>query len=162
MAILASSCEKEGTQRFNGYYTYNMSGSVTLQRDTLALDGTVVERDTIAMAIASETGQMDILTVDKSGGNMVLTMRSLGGTVTVADAVASGKNLLFTPFTRRFTLNPQGLSILKTDMDLRLEGYAERYSDVVIFRMDVSGRAEMGNSVYEVIESEINWVARLN
>ncbi|MGN1211062.1 MAG: hypothetical protein ACI4TM_05205, partial [Candidatus Cryptobacteroides sp.] len=61
VAILASSCEKEGTQRFKGNYTYNMSGSVTLQRDTLALDGTVVERDTVVMMMSSEVGQMDIL-----------------------------------------------------------------------------------------------------
>ncbi|MGN1212031.1 MAG: hypothetical protein ACI4TM_10120, partial [Candidatus Cryptobacteroides sp.] len=102
------------------------------------------------------------LSVDKSSGDMVLTMRSMKGTVTVADAVASGKKLVFTPFTRTLTFDSGSISIFKTDMELNFDGYAERYSDVVIFRVDVSGKIEKGNSSYEVIGSDINWVARLN
>ena len=76
--MVASSCEREGTSRFKGNYTYNMSGTVMVQRDTVSLTGELAGRDTLVMNLASEVGQMDILEADRSGGKMIMTMRSIG------------------------------------------------------------------------------------
>ena len=160
--MVASSCEREGTSRFKGNYTYNMSGTVTVQRDTVSLTGELAGRDTLVMNLASEVGQMDILEADRSGGKMIMTMRSISGQVTVADAVASGKMLDFEPFVKTVSLSFSNLSMLKTDMDVTFTGYGEKYSDVVVFRIKALGEKKSAGNVYKIIGSDIEWVARLN
>ncbi|MGM9749231.1 MAG: hypothetical protein ACI3ZN_10555 [Candidatus Cryptobacteroides sp.] len=160
--MVAASCEREGTSRFKGNYTYNMSGNVTVQRDTVSSTGEARGLDTLVMNLTSEVGQMDILEVDRSGGKMILTMRSIDGQVTVADAVASGKMLDFEPFVKTKTLSLDNLSVIKTDMNITFTGYGEKYSDVVVFRIEASGQKESMGITYKIIDSDIEWVARSN
>jgi hypothetical protein len=94
--ITFSSCKKEGSELFEGDYTYNTSGEVTVTTDN----------SSYPVKLNNRTGQMQIIAMD--GENRVMIIKtSLTGNVTKGYATISGDEITFEPtiFSENITLN---------------------------------------------------------
>lgn len=161
-----TSCTKEGAKLFEGYYSYKLSGTISL---TAVADAEATEESgpeiapdelTLTLTLAPEAGQMNILTRDRSNGDMVLTMNAIGGDVTTMQAKADGNDLDISPVSKRFTLEITAGSKSYTAMII---GSGERLEDVVIINfIAVSGEYSYLGRKYEVTGSNITCVAKSN
>lgn len=153
--VLAVSCTKEGAPRFKGNYTFKTSGTITVRPsgDEAA--------ETVRISLSDESGQMDIVTADKSSGNMVVAMNIVGGSVMTFDAVADGKTLTVTPFSRQLTVpaDAEGgiVEISRPKATVTVTGYAERYTDALLFWTYTWQGVE-----YEIVDSDISCWAKEN
>lgn len=153
--LLMTGCTKEGVNRFKGNYSYSMSGTLTFTP--------AAGSDEVTAALKSEMGQMDILTADKSSGAMLLTMRPILGGAIVFEATASGETLTLEPAARRITVDfGDALIGGEADVDVEVSGYGERYSDMLIFRLEYSGSCTHNGTVYNISGSNVDCVAKLN
>ena len=98
LSMLAVSCTKEGAPRFKGNYTFKTSGTVTVSP---AGDESAEPQK---LKLLDENGQMDVVVSDKNTGEMIVAMNILGGSVLTFNAVADGKTLTITPFSRQLTI----------------------------------------------------------
>ncbi|MCM1177339.1 MAG: hypothetical protein NC308_02630 [Clostridium sp.] len=158
-AILAiSACEKEGTPRFRGNYTFKTGGTLTVR----STDAVASENSTIS--IVSENGQMDIVTTDKSTGEMIVTMNIVGGPAVRFNARADGKTLTLSPVRRQVSLSPANTSseILRPLADVAVGGTGERYDNLVIFRLDYEGSYTYAGKEYEIVASSVDCIAKQN
>lgn len=163
IAVLTS-CTKEGAKLFEGYYSYKLSGTISLTAvaDSEATEesGPEIAPDELTLTLAPEAGQMNILTRDRSNGDMVLTMNAIGGDVTTMQAKADGNDLDISPVSKRFTLEITAGSKSYTAMII---GSGERLEDVVIINfIAVSGEYSYLGRKYEVTGSNITCVAKSN
>lgn len=152
--VLMTGCSKEGPSRFRGNYSYSTSGTVVLASSD----------DTLTVSVPAEAGQLDIVTADKSSGDMILTMRPVTGGAVVFDANADGRLLRLSPAARRLQVN-FGNGVLAADaveMDVDVSGYGERYSDVIIFRLEYDGTCVHEGITYRITESSVDCVAKEN
>lgn len=173
-AAFFTGCSKEGPGRFEGNYSFNTSGTLTLVPQGSGADtgesgsgdtgGTGGTDNSLTVSIPSEGGQMDIVTADKKEGNMIVTMRPLGGGVQVFDAVADGKTITLQPLARVLEISWNGSVLPQTAMaNVSVSGYGERYSDVIIFRLDYTGTCTAPDgTVYDITESRVDCVAKEN
>lgn len=158
--VLAVSCTKEGAPRFKGNYTFKTSGTITVRPsgDEAA--------EAVRISLSDESGQMDIVTADKSSGNMVVAMNIVGGSVMTFDAVADGKTLTVTPFSRQLTVpvaEEGGLmEISHPEATVTVTGYAERYADALLFWLEYQGTYTWEDVEYEIVDSDISCWAREN
>lgn len=169
-----SACSKEGPGRFEGNYSFNTSGTLTLAPHNTGSDtggsgsGETGSTDGIdnvlTVSIPSEGGQMDIVTADKKSGNMMVTMRPLGGGVHVFDAVADGKTITLQPADRILSISWNGGLISSTaTANVTIGGYGERYNDVIIFRLDYTGTCTAPDgTIYDITASRVDCVAKEN
>ncbi len=159
-AAFFTGCSKEGPGRFEGNYSFNTSGTLTLvpQGSGSGTD------NSLTVSILSEGGQMDIVTADKKAGNMIVTMRPLGDGVQVFDAVADGKTITLQPLARVLEISWSGSVLSQTaTANVSVSGYGERYNDVIIFRLDYAGTCTAPDgTVYDITESRVDCVAKEN
>lgn len=160
-ALAAVSCVKEGTSRFEGNWSFKTSGTVQLSSAASgdAADGGAVS-ETRTASILTESGQMDIVTVDKTSGQMVVTMNVLGGDAVVMDAVATGRTIDITPFTRKAAIVMADM--INAHADVTVSGTGVRYDDIIIFDLVYEGGFEYLTTSYELKGSCIKCVAKLN
>lgn len=163
-AMVLSGCSKEGPSRFKGNYSYSLSGTVELVPVQSSDDPEAEEEEEpLVVSVPSEAGQMDIVTADKSGGRMVITMRPVAGGAVVFDAKADGRTLVLDPASRRITLNfSDGLIGGEVKMDVDVSGYGEKFTDVVIFRLEYSGTCTRNGVEYMISDSDVDCVAKEN
>jgi len=166
--MLATSCSKEGAKLFEGYYSYKLSGSITL---TEASPEEGQEAETRELNIISESGQMNILTRDSSTGGMVITMRPVSASVSVFEATASGSAIEIDPAVKRFTVrlssSTSGSSSSSSESsgiscDVTVGGNGERIEDVLILYFSASGQTTYLGTLYDVTASDIKCVGQLN
>ncbi len=157
-AAALCSCTKEGVKLFEGYYSYKLSGEITLTEIVEQTDDTAepTEPEVLTLTLNPESGQMNILTRDKNEGTMVVTMNALGGGVTTFEAkVADG----------RLKLPGGGKQLGSGAMEfkLTLSGEGSRLGDVVLMDL-VAAETEierLGKS-YKLTDSKITCVASSN
>ena len=94
--IIFSSCKKEGSELFEGNYTYNTSGEVTVTTDN----------SSYPVKLNNRTGQMQIIAMDDENRVMIIKT-SLTGNVSKGYATISGDEITFEPntFSENITLN---------------------------------------------------------
>lgn len=166
-AVLLAGCTKEGPSRFKGYYSYSLSGTIELVPEQDAGDtgdgGTAAEETPVVLSVPSESGQMDIVTVDKSGRAMIMTMRPVTGGTVVFDAKADGKTLVLEPATRRIMVNFSDVLLGgEAAMDVEVSGSGEKFVDVVIFRLEYNGTCTHNGVKYRISGSSVDCVAKEN
>lgn len=165
LAVLCS-CTKEGAKRFEGYYSYKLSGTVSLkaveEETDESSDGTVtVAPDELTLSLNPESGQMNILTRDNDSGEMLVTMNAVGGDVTTFEAVASGKQISFSETQKRVSFETSSIST--RSCTLTLSGDGEKLDDVIVISFKaVSGEYSYLGRKYEVTDSKIECVAKSN
>lgn len=157
-AAVLSSCTKEGAGRFEGYYSYKLSGSIQLEATEASDPETAQGPDMINARISSESGQMNILARDKSSGAMVITMNAVAGDAVSFEASAEGDKLTVKEAAKHVSLD----NTLIRGLKLRLAGTGERLEDVVIIKFSAAGETEYLGRTYTVKDSEVECIARLN
>lgn len=166
LLFMATSCNKEGVKLFEGYYSYKLSGSITLTEAAPAEGEEATVRN---LNIISESGQMNILTRDSSTGEMVITMRPVSSSVSVFEATASGSTIETEPTLKRFTVRLSGSSSSSSSSessgitcDVTISGSGERLDDVLILNFTASGQTTYLDTLYDVTSSDIKCVGQLN
>ncbi len=164
LAVLCS-CTKEGTKRFEGYYSYKLSGTIELkateEQGDADQEGTVtIAPDQITLTVKNEAGQMNILTRDKDNGEMLITMNAMGGDVTTMQATAGSDKLDIAPTSRRL---PVEITAGSSTCNVILSGTGEKLDNVVIINFSAeSGEYSYLGRKYEVVGSRIECVAKSN
>ena len=170
-----SSCTKEGSRLFKGYYSFKTSGTMEVERTRLyqvpdpetqtMTDSTVV--DTLQTVLAAESGQMNILSANDKEGEMIVTMNILGGDVVIYEAEASRDELLLRTGSRTLNFYCDGKTVT---MNVTVDGSARKIDNVVIFDLEYAGETETAGSelgilkstAYKILESGVNCVAKEN
>lgn len=164
MLAALCSCTKEGAERFEGYYSYKLSGTVELkateeQGDADREGSVTIAPDQLTLTLKNEAGQMNILTRDKKSGDMLITMNAMGGDVTTMQAKADGSRLEITPASRRLQVEMAAGSACT----VMLSGTGEKLDDVIILSLTAeSGEYSYLGRKYQVSGSKIECVARSN
>lgn len=153
IAAVLCSCTKEGTGRFKGNYSFKTSGSISVREKNNT------SAEVIRLNLSDESGQMDILETDGTNGGMMVTMNVLSGPVLVFDAEADGKVLNLLPKTRILTVRH---GVEHMSVEVLVEGTGNRYDNSLIFNLNYSGTYVRGDIEYEIIESDVQCVAKKN
>jgi len=157
-AAALCSCTKEGVKLFEGYYSYKLSGEITLTEVVEQTDDTAepTEPEVLTLTLNSESGQMNILTRDKNEGTMVVTMNALGGDVTTFEAKVEDGRLVL----------PGGEKHMSSDMlkfKLRLSGAGTKLDDIVLLDLVAAEtEIERHGKTYKLTDSKITCVASSN
>ena len=161
LVAAACSCTKEGAARFEGYYSYKLSGNISFEATTPASSDGDTAPYKMTFSISPESGQLNILTEDKKSGAVVLTMNALGGDAVAVTGKAEDSSLTLDDFTKRFSFDLSSTALERTH-SFTVSGTGERLDDILIIRFTASGSMDYLGRSYVVSGSEINCVARLN
>ena len=187
-----TSCEKEGVKLFDGNYSFKTSGILTVERtakvsETGGAETTSVQASdngnsewpgidfpdidlpdipgvdlpdgdrTFRLPLSSESGQMNVI---KTGDNSVIvTMNIVGGDALVFSGKAEGKTLTLDPAVR-FVHFRDGVNTVR--LEVTVSGTAEKYDAVAIFKLEYAGKGETTLYDYEIKESDVKCVAKVN
>ncbi len=172
------SCSKEGTELFEGYYSYKLSGEITLTEiieteedgtgdadsqtegdqtgDTGSDTGETAEPQVLTLTLTPESGQMNILTRDKDGGKMVITLNAMGGDATTLEASVEDGKLVIPASDKYFSSE-----LLK--FKLSISGEGTKLSDMVLMDLTAAETeiSYLGKN-YTLTDSKITCVATSN
>lgn len=157
----ACSCSKEGAARFEGYYSYKLSGTISFEATTASSASTEIAPDKMTFSIMPESGQLNILTEDRKSGSIVMTMNAVGGDATTTTGKAQGSTLTLDDCTKRMSFDLSSTA-LERGQSFTLSGSGKRLDDVLIIDFTASGTMDYLGRSYVVTDSDINCVARLN
>ncbi len=149
------SCSKEGTELFEGYYSYKLSGEITLTQIVDETD-TVTVPEVLTLSLTPEAGQMNILTRDKDGGKMVITLNAMGGDATTFEASVEDGKLVIPASDKYFSSE-----LLK--FKLSISGEGSKLSDMVLMDLTAAQTeiSYLGRN-YTLTDSKITCVATSN
>ena len=117
-------------------------------------------RDTVvSRRLVTESGQMHIL--EKSGGEMVLTMNITGGDPVVVQSTVSGSTITLGK-TKRFVPVHDAGGVLFGYHDLELSGTGTRYDNMIVFDLAYEGLYKEEGFEGEITASRINCIATEN
>lgn len=164
------SCSKEGTELFEGYYSYKLSGEITLTEIVESeSDGTgdadsqtegdaeeTADPQVLTLTLTPESGQMNILTRDKDGGKMVITLNAMGGDATTLEASVEDGKLVIPASDKYFSSE-----LLK--FKLSISGEGSKLSDMVLMDLTAAETeiSYLGKN-YTLTDSKITCVATSN
>ena len=152
LVLSVVSCRKEGSSLFEGNYSFKTSGTVTVQQSG------VENAEKVELSLNYEMGQMDI--ISKNGDIVLVTMNIMGGDVITYDASATGNYLQLNSSERKISLNWLDSGIYRADVVV--SGNASRYGDVVIFQLSYSGTCDKDGVIYDIVDSQVECVAKIN
>lgn len=155
----ACSCTKEGAARFEGYYSYKLSGTVSFEAASSSSTSGGLAPDNVTFTILPESGQLNILTEDKKSGSVLMTLNAVGGDVTTITGKAEGNSLLLDDSAKRIHFEISGTPASR---NLTLSGTGKRLDDMLIIEFTASGGMDYLGRSYVVTGSDIDCVARLN
>lgn len=162
-ALLAAacSCTKEGAARFEGYYSYKLSGTISFEATTPGSTTEELAPDNMTFSISPESGQLNILTEDKKSGSVVMTMNAIGGNVSTMKGKAEGNSLVLDDSARRISFELSSTAVDRTQT-LTMSGTGKRLDDMLIMEFTASGGMDYLGRSYVVTGSDIDCVARIN
>lgn len=157
----ACSCTKEGTARFEGYYSYKTSGTISFEATSAASSESELAPDEMTFSISPESGQLNILTRDRKSGTLVLTMNTVAGGVSKVEGKAEGSSLTLEDFSKHVSFELSS-SAVERNHDFTFSGSGERLDDMLLIDFTASGSMDYMGRSYVVTGSDIKCVARLN
>ena len=155
------SCTKEGAARFEGYYSYKLSGTISFEATAPASSDVGLAPDSMTFSISPESGQLNVLTEDKKSGMVVLTMNALLGDATTMTGKAEGTALTLDDCTKAFSFD-LGSTAVERNHSFTISGNGERLDDILMLEFTASGTMEYLGRSYVVTGSDLNCIARLN
>ena len=155
------SCTKEGTARFEGYYSYKTSGTISFEATTSGESDSELAPDSMTFSISPASGQLNVLTGDRKSGAVVLTMNAVAGDAVAVDGKAEGSSLTLDDFTKRVSFDLSS-STVERSHSFTFSGSGERLGDMLLLEFTVSGSMDYLGRSYVVSGSDIDCVARLN
>ena len=151
----ACSCSKEGTARFEGYYSYKTSGTISFEATSAASSESELAPDEMTFSISPESGQLNILTRDRKSGTLVLTMNAVAGGVAKVEGKAEGSSLTLEDFSKHVNFELSSSAVERSRS-------GERLDDMLLIDFTASGSMDYMGRSYVVTGSDIKCVARLN
>lgn len=161
LVAAACSCTKEGAARFEGYYSYKLSGTISFEATSPASSDVGLAKDNMTFSISPESGQMNVLTEDKKSGMVVLTMNALLGDATTMTGKAEGTTLTLDDCTKAFSFD-LGSTAVERNHSFTISGTGERLDDILMLEFTASGTMEYLGRSYVVTGSDLSCIARLN
>ena len=159
-----TSCEKEGVDLYEGFYSYTLSGTVTVDKlliENIDLPETEpaepVEPVEATLPLISESGQMNVL--KKGADSLIITMNAIGGDVLVIDACVKGNDLEISEFSRIVKVEDGSRTV---SLNCTGSGSGKKYDDVII--MDLSYLGDGSSTLYDytIKSSSVKCVAKVN
>ena len=168
LALIAiTSCEKEGVDLYEGFYSYKLSGTLTLDKQLIETaelpDGGTSEPSEpsepqeVTLHLISESGQMNVLKT--SADSLIITMNAIGGDVLVIDALVNGNDLEICEFSRMAKVEDGSRSV---SLNCTASGSGKKYDDVIILDFIYSGSGSSTLYDYTVKSSSVKCVAKVN
>ena len=165
LALIAfTSCEKEGVDLYEGFYSYKLSGTLTLDKQLIETaelpDGGTSEPSEpqeVTLPLISESGQMNVLKT--SADSLIITMNAIGGDVLVIDALVNGNDLEICEFSRIVRVEDGSRSV---SLNCTASGSGKKYDDVLILDFSYSGSGSSTLYDYTVKSSSVKCVAKVN
>ena len=159
--IVLGSCEKEGVDLYEGYYSYKLSGSVTVEK-TLIEAAEIPDTETpepveAKLALISENGQMNVL--KKGADSLIITMNAIGGDVLVLDACVKDNDLEISEFSRIVKVEDGSRSI---SLNCTASGSGKKYDEIIILEFSYLGEGSSTLYDYSIKSSSVKCVAKLN
>ena len=145
----ACSCTKEGTARFEGYYSYKTSGTISFEATSAASSESELAPDEMTFSISPESG------------TLVLTMNAVAGGVAKVEGKAEGSSLTLEDFSKHVSFELSS-SAVERNHDFTFSGSGERLDDMLLIDFTASGSMDYMGRSYVVTGSDIKCVARLN
>lgn len=160
MAVFCS-CTKEGEKLFKGNFSFKTSGSLTTEVTVeTPLDTSIAIFNS---AIATEQGQMDIISLGGDNGEMMITMNVLNGDMRCFKATAKGSILELEPTEAHIKADIKNST---TALTVTVSGTAERYDNIIIFNLKYEGEKSseiVGRTEHiKIKDSDIRCVAKMN
>ena len=159
-----TSCEKAGVDLYEGFYSYKLSGTVTVDKlliENIDLPETEpaepVEPVEATLPLISESGQMNVL--KKGADSLIITMNAIGGDVLVIDACVKGNDLEISEFLRIVKVEDGSRTV---SLNCTGSGSGKKYDDVII--MDLSYLGDGSSTLYDytIKSSSVKCVAKVN
>lgn len=159
--IVLGSCEKEGVDLYEGYYSYKLSGSVTVEKTLIEAaeipDTEAPEPVEAKLALISENGQMNVL--KKGADSLIITMNAIGGDVLVLDACVKDNDLEISEFSRIVKVEDGSRSI---SLNCTASGSGKKYDEIIILEFSYLGEGSSTLYDYSIKSSSVKCVAKLN
>ena len=162
--VMFSSCEKEGAELYEGFYSYKLSGSVTVDKvliETVDIPDTEpsepAEPVEATLPLISESGQMNVL--KKGADSLVITMNAIGGDVLVIDACVTGNDLEISEFSRIVKVEDGNRTV---SLNCTVSGSGKKYDDVIIMDLGYLGQGSSTLYDYSIKSSSVKCVAKVN
>ena len=162
--IALTSCEKEGVEMYEGFYSYKLSGTVTVDK---LLNESVDIPDTeptepaepveATLPLISESGQMNVL--KKGADSLIITMNAIGGDVLVIDACVKGNDLEISEFSRVVKVEDGSRTV---SLNCTVSGSGKKYDDVIIMDLGYLGQGSSTLYDYSIKSSSVKCVAKVN
>ena len=164
-----TSCEKEGVKLFDGNYSFKTSGILTVERIAKISETSGAET---ASGQASDNGNSewpginlpdidlpDLPSVNLPDGDRTfrLPLTSESGQMNI---IKTGDKTLTLDPAVRFVHFRDGASTVS--LEVTVSGIAERHDDVAIFTLEYAGKGETTFYDYEIKESDVKCVAKVN
>lgn len=159
-----TSCEKAGVDLYEGFYSYKLSGTVTVDKlliENIDLPETEpaepAEPVEATLPLISESGQMNVL--KKGADSLIITMNAIGGDVLVIDACVKGNDLEISEFSRIVKVEDGSRTV---SLNCTGSGSGKKYDDVII--MDLSYLGDGSSTLYDytIKSSSVKCVAKVN
>ena len=159
-----TSCEKAGVDLYEGFYSYKLSGTVTVDKlliENIDLPETEpaepAEPVEATLPLISESGQMNVL--EKGADSLIITMNAIGGDVLVIDACVKGNDLEISEFSRIVKVEDGSRTV---SLNCTGSGSGKKYDDVII--MDLSYLGDGSSTLYDytIKSSSVKCVAKVN
>lgn len=162
--IALTSCEKEGVEMYEGFYSYKLSGTVTV--DKLLIESVDIpdtepaepaEPVEATLPLISESGQMNVL--KKGADSLIITMNAIGGDVLVIDACVKGNDLEISEFSRVVKVEDGSRTV---SLNCTVSGSGKKYDDVIIMDLVYLGQGSSTLYDYSIKSSSVKCVAKVN
>lgn len=151
-----TSCNKKGVSVFTGDYSYKMSGTVVFE----PVDSTILP--TVELSITDEIGGINITTLDRNEGTVMVVMNAMDGELSTASAHCSGNEITFDKFERTLWLTNIASGIkTKCKVDVEAEGVIYD-NETMIVNVHFSGRRTYLGKEYDIKGDDILMVAYRN
>ena len=165
LALIAlTSCEKEGVEMYEGFYSYKLSGTVTVDKlliENIDLPETEpaepAEPVEATLPLISESGQMNVL--KKGADSLIITMNAIGGDVLVIDACVKGNDLEISEFSRVVKVEDGSRTV---SLNCTVSGSGKKYDDVIIMDLGYLGQGSSTLYDYSIKSSSVKCVAKVN
>ena len=159
--IALSGCSKVGPDLYKGNFSFKTGGYVEITGKTIPFDKSE-PRDTVFIRhLPNESGQMHI--VEGNGGKLKVTMNVTGGAPVVFDATATDDTITLAPVERSMSVYSDISDILPdASMLLSIGGVGQRYQNMIIFDLEISGKYEGYYLEGQVSKTFVNCIATRN
>jgi len=167
VAVVASSCSKDGAGKITGTYTYKTSGTVTLMATSLvgldqatlaAYKASGVNVDPVTVGLYPEQGQMNVL---RDGDNYMVTFNDLLGGAAVSSADIDGDTIKFDGSAIKSAQLTDGKDKLGAGV-VMFGGEGRKIDDVIIFKLNYQGAFTLNGIPMTVVSSNVDCVAKKN